>query len=105
MYVTFQEKYLQDLYEQGTTDDKHHRFQPDIVMRYTKCIKYLLDAKGTEDLKRINSLHYEVLKGDRQGISSIRVNKKYRVEFTVRETCEEAIITVCNIIDLSNHYK
>lgn len=22
MYVTFQEKYLQDLYEQGTTDDK-----------------------------------------------------------------------------------
>lgn len=105
MYVTFQEKYLQDLYEQGTTDDKHHRFQPDIVRRYAKCIKYLLDAKDTEDLKRVNSLHYETLKGDRQGISSIRVNKKYRVEFTVKETLEEAIITVCNIIDLSNHYK
>lgn len=105
MYVTFQEKYLQDLYEQGRTDDKQHRFQPDIVRRYQRCIDYLLDAESTEALKRINSLNYEVLKGNKQGISSIRVNKKYRVEFTVRETCEEAIITVCNILDLSNHYK
>lgn len=105
MYVTFEEKYLQDLYEQGTTDDKHHRFQPDIVKRYKKCIQYLAAAKDIEALKRINSLNYETLKGDRQGISSIRVNKKYRVEFTVKETLEEAIITVCNIIDLSNHYK
>ena len=53
----------------------------------------------------INSLNYEVLKGDKRGISSIRVNDKYRVEFTVRESIEEPIVTVCNIIDLSNHYK
>ena len=105
MVVTFEEKYLQDLYERGTTDDKRHRFQPDIVKRYARCIDYLMDAKCTEDLMRINSLNYEVLKGDKQGVSSIRVNSKYRVEFTVRETPDEPVITVCNILDLSNHYK
>lgn len=53
----------------------------------------------------INSLNYEVLKGDKKGVSSIRVNNKYRIEFTVKETMDEPIITVCNIIELSNHYK
>lgn len=105
MVVTFEEKYLQELYEKGATDDKKHRFQPDIVKRYAKCIDYLLDAKCTEDLRLINSLNYEVLRGDKQGVSSIRVNKKYRVEFTVKETLDEPVITVCNILELSNHYK
>lgn len=54
---------------------------------------------------QINSLNYEALKGDKQGISSIRVNDKYRVEFIVKETTDEPIITICNVIDLSNHYK
>ena len=45
------------------------------------------------------------LKGDKAGISFVRVNNKYRVEFTVRDSIEEPIVTVCNIIELSNHYK
>ncbi|WP_106831781.1 type II toxin-antitoxin system RelE/ParE family toxin [Parabacteroides pacaensis] len=105
MYVTFEEKYLQDLYERGTTDDKHHRYLPDIVERYKKCIDLMKKVPDTVSLAKYNSLNYELLKGDKQGISSIRVNKKYRVEFTVKETWEKPIITVCNIIDLSNHYK
>lgn len=105
MFVTFEEVYLQELYEKGKTSDKKHRFQPDIVKRYKKCIDILLTAEKVENLMLINSLNYEVLTGDKQGISSIRVNDKYRIEFTVKETIEEPIITVCNIIDLSNHYK
>lgn len=105
MFVTFEETYLQDLYEKGKTNEKKHRYQPDIVKRYKKCIDTLLGARSAEDLMQINSLNYEVLKGDKQGISSIRVNDKYRIEFTIKETMDEPIITVCNIIDLSNHYK
>ncbi len=105
MYVTFEKQYLQDLYEKGKTDDKKHRYQPDIVKRYKRCIDTLLSAKNIEVLFPLSSLNYEVLKGDKQGISSIRVNNKYRIEFTIKETCEEAIITVCNVIELSNHYK
>ncbi len=105
MIVTFEKQYLKDLYEKGETGNKKYRFQPDIVRRYQKCIKYLWSSKNPEELMQINSLNYEVLKGDKQGISSIRVNNKYRIEFTVKETLEEAVLTVCNIIELSNHYK
>ncbi len=105
MFVTFQETYLQELYEKGTTDDKNHRYQPDIVKRYRKCIDLMYDVPDTVSLAKYNALHYEVLRGDKKGISSIRVNNKYRIEFTVRETPGEPIITVCNIIELSNHYK
>ena len=70
-----------------------------------KCIQLMKKVPDIESLAKYNSLNYEVLKGDKNGISSIRVNDKYRVEFTVRETMEEPIIIVCNIIDLSNHYK
>ena len=105
MIVTFEEKYLRDLYEKGTTNDKKHRYQPDIIKRYRKCINTLLAVKAVQDLLFINSLNYEILKGDKQGISSIRVNDKYRIEFIIKETVEEPIVTICNIIDLSNHYK
>lgn len=105
MVVTFEDAYLSDLYEKGKTDDKKHRYQPEVVRRYQKCIDFLLDARKIEDLLPIHSLNYEVLKGNKAGISSIRVNNKYRVEFTVRDSMEEPIVTVCNIIELSNHYK
>ena len=47
---------------------------------------------------------YEQGEGDKAGISSIRVNDKYRIEFTV-SYLEEPIVTICNILELSNHYK
>jgi proteic killer suppression protein len=57
-----------------------------------------------ETLYQIKSLNYEVLSGDKAGISSIRVNDKYRIEFTVN-MYEEPLVTICNILELSNHYK
>ena len=103
--VTFEEKYLQELYETGKTSDKKHRFQPEIVRKYQYCIQYLLGASYIEALYQVSGLNYEELKGDKFGISSIRVNKKYRIEFTVKDNGVEPLITVCNILELSNHYK
>lgn len=105
MIVTFEEEYLQELYEKGTTDDKKHRYQPDIVKRYQKRIQLMKNTADIPSLAKYNSLHYEALIGDKKGLLSIRVNDKYRIEFTVRESAEEPIVTVCNIIELSNHYK
>lgn len=103
MIVTFEQEYLKVLYEQGR-DDKKHRFQPNIVCRYKRCIDYLKQVKKIEELFLIPSLHYEVLKEDKFGISSVRVNDQYRVEFIVMEQ-GEPVITICNILELSNHYK
>jgi proteic killer suppression protein len=105
MIVTFEKEYLRDLYETGKSDDKKHRFQPDVIVKYRKRVKTLQDAERIEDLFTINSLNYEALKGDKAGLSSIRVNKQYRLEFTVTDNGVESVATVCNIIELSNHYK
>ena len=85
--------------------DKKHRFQPDIVKRYKRGIDYLKQVRNIEELFLLPSLHYEVLKGDKAGVSSIRVNDQYRIEFTVEQVSEPIVVTICNIIELSNHYK
>lgn len=105
MVVTFEEKYLSELYETGTTTDKKHRFQSEIARKYRYCIKLLESASSIESLYQVKSLHYEVLKGKKKGISSIRVNIQYRIEFIVTYESTEPVITVCNILELSNHYK
>ena len=104
MVVAFEKEYLRDLYEAGKSDKKH-RFQPDIVKRYKRGIDYLKQARNVEELFLLPSLHYEVLKGDKAGVSSIRVNDQYRIEFTVEQVSEPIVVTICNIIELSNHYK
>jgi len=105
MDIKFDKKYLQELYEIGVTTDKKHRFQPAIVKRYQARIETLEDAENTAKLFTINSLRYEKLHGDKEGLESIRVNDQYRIEFKTTQVVSETVITVCNIIELSNHYK
>ena len=105
MIVTFEEDYLKDLYTKGDCNDKKHRYQPDIIKRYKRCVDYLKAAYRKEDLFLIKSLNFEALQGDKEGRFSIHVNNKYRIEFTLSETREEPILTICNIVELSNHYK
>ncbi len=54
---------------------------------------------------RINSLNYEKLKGDKMGLSSVRVNDQYRIEFEEYIEDGHSVATICNITELSNHYK
>ena len=105
MIVTFDKQYLCDLYEKGKSSDKKHRFQPFIIEKYKERIDTLKRANRIEDLFSVTSLNYEVLQGDKQGVSSIRVNQKYRIEFTVAVNDVNSFLTVCDIKELSNHYK
>lgn len=97
MIVVFDKDYLRELYETGNSDKKH-RFQPDIVKRYKDRINTLKNKDSIEALYNMKSLHYEVLKGDKVGISSIRVNDQYRIEFTVSEEETETVVYICNIL-------
>ncbi len=105
MIVEFGEEYLRDLYTLGTCNDKKHRYRVDVIKRYKRGIDYLKWANRIEDLFRINSLNFEALRGNKHGRYSIRVNNQYRIEFTIRETTEDPILTICKIIELSNHYE
>ena len=105
MEIKFEKKYLEELYLTGKASDKKHRFQPDIVKRYKLRIEALESASCVEEVMQINSFRYKELEGDKKGISSIRVNDKYRIEFKVTKVVSETVVTICSIIELSNHYK
>lgn len=105
MIVTFEQTYLQELYTLGRANDKKHRFHPQIVAKYVKIVNLMKFQENVLGLTKYGSLHYEKLHGDKEGFSSVRVNDQYRIEFT--ESMEEGkpIATICNITELSNHYK
>lgn len=105
MEIKFDKDYLRQLYEEGKATDKKHRFQPHIVAKYRKTVDLLESLDVVEDLYRFHSLHYEVLTGDKAGLESVRVNDQYRIEMKTEKLSSETIVTVCNIIELSNHYK
>ena len=104
MEISFNEQYLKEMYLTGRTDKKH-RFQPQIVRKYIRIINLMIDVQNILELLQYNSLNYEKLKGDKIGLSSVRVNNQYRIEFEERTKAGETVATICNITDLSNHYK
>ena len=65
----------------------------------------MISQSDTMALLKYNALRYEQLKGDKTGLSSVRVNDQYRIEFEEKTVENQTIATICNITELSNHYK
>ena len=89
----------------GRCRNKKYRFQPQVVRGYQKAVKYLIQANRIEDLFPFKSLHFEALHGEKEGLFSVKANDQYRVEFSVTESEDKPIVTVCNVLELSTHYK
>lgn len=106
MNVEFGKEYLAELYEKGETDDKKHRFQSQIINGYLKCIKALINTTCMEDVYTFRALNYEKLKGNKKGLSSLRINNQYRLEFReISSQSNQTIIEICSLVDITNHYK
>jgi len=105
MIVTFEKTYLKELYTLGKAKDKKHRLQPQIISKYIKVVELMIQQENVLGLSKYGSLHYEKLHGDKEGLSSVRVNDQYRIEFTEEVENGKHIATICNITELSKHYK
>lgn len=106
MEIEFEKDYLRELYEVGKTSNKKYSFQPSVTKQFKNTIDKLRNANRIEDLFPFKSLNYEKLVGDRAGLESVRVNQQYRIEFYSQIKGKEPnIITICSIVELSNHYK
>jgi len=104
--IEFEKDYLRELYEVGKTSNKKYRFQPSVAKQFKTAIDKLRNANRIEDLFPFKSLNYEKLVGAKAGLESVRVNQQYRIEFYSKTKGEEPdIITICSIVELSNHYK
>lgn len=104
MQIVFKQEYLSSLYY-NLSSDKKHRFQPEVIKKYVKVVNILKNARSVEDLFPFKSLNYEKLSGEKAGIESVRINGKYRLEFQTERIEAQVIVTICNILELSNHYQ
>jgi proteic killer suppression protein len=106
MVIEFEKEYLKELYENGKTSNKKYRFQPQLIKQYKRTVDILKSAPDTEFLYKFKSLHYEKKEGNKKGIEAVYVNTQYRIEFESRIQDEtENKITICSLLELSNHYK
>ncbi|MBO8443238.1 MAG: type II toxin-antitoxin system RelE/ParE family toxin [Spirochaetes bacterium] len=81
MIRTFRDKLTEQIFE----GESPKRLSPDISRRALRRLIDLDNAVSPTDLMVPPSNHLEQLKGDRQGMYSIRVNDRYRICFSWRE--------------------
>ena len=105
MQVTFKQEYLRELYEKGQSSNKKYRFQPAIIRKYGRVVNLMISEDNVLGLMKYGSLHCEHLHGDKEGLSSVRVNDQYRIEFEEFVKDGETVASICEITELSNHYK
>lgn len=80
MDVEFADKTLASL---ETDDPSPTRLPVHVIKAARRKLVALRAATDDRALRNWKSLHYEKLKGDREGQRSIRVNDKYRIIFTL----------------------
>lgn len=65
-----------------------------------------MNVEFEKDLYTFKALNYEKLKGDKRGLSSLRINNQYRLEFReIPNQSNQMIIEICSLVDITNHYK
>lgn len=70
-----------------------------VIMSCRRKLVLLRAAPDERTLRNWKSLHYEKLKGDREGQRSIRLNGKWRLVFRLDESTAPPKIVVAEIAD------
>ena len=105
MNIEFEDKALEELYENGHTAIKpYNRRSKDVIVRYVKVVNYMKAACRIENLYLINSLHYEKKKGNLKGVDVVRINDKYRLHFRSTPN-KQGIVVNAIITDITKHYE
>ncbi len=87
---------LRELYEGKSSNATYGR---DLVRAFRKKMG-LIDAAETEqDLRAMNSLHFEKLVGDRAGQHSIRLNKQWRLILELERDENGRLLAIIEIDD------
>lgn len=71
----------------------------EIVRAYRKRMLQIRAALDERDFYALKSLHFEKLKGDRDGQCSIRLNKQWRLVFELRGDHPCKIVGIVEIVD------
>jgi len=102
MRVVIEDQYLSILYNNGKSMGKP-KFGQQIELAFIKRVLQMEQAPDTDTLRKIKSLHFEQLKGDLKGKTSIRVKDGFRLIFRVENDGNNKRVEIIAIEELSNH--
>jgi len=77
----------------------HARLGRDVFRAFVQKVQILANADSEADLYAIKSLHFEKRMGDRQGQRSIRLNKQFRLVFTIQKTDDGSMAWIIKVVD------
>lgn len=80
-------------------------FQREVIKQYKKKVQLLIAADSIDELGYFKSLNFKKLKGKRKNEYSIRLNKQYRLIFTIDSKKNEIVFDVLIIDEISKHYE
>jgi len=102
--IIFKSQHLLNLYSE--TKDNNFKIQKTIVKKFRRVVKELYAIKKIDDLRNHVGLNYKKLKGDMRGISSVRLNRKFRILFNeLSLDSDQSQIEILEILEISNHYE
>jgi proteic killer suppression protein len=85
------------------TDQAHQTKLPvAVISSYRRKVVQLKAAPDERTLRNLKALHYEKLKGDREGQRSIRLNEAWRAIFRLDESSSSPRI---EMLEITNHYE
>ena len=82
-----------------TEDAGRTRLPVAVIKSARRKLTVIRAATDDRSLRNWKSLHYEKLKGDRDGLRSVRLNDQFRMVFTLNENVTPQIVTIIAIED------
>ena len=70
-----------------------------VISSFRRKIGLIRAAPDERTLRNWKSLHYEKLRGDRNGQFSIKINDQWRIVFTVNTECEPPKMLILEVVD------
>jgi proteic killer suppression protein len=92
----FASKKLEKLY---TSETGAEQYQPAVVEAFFEVMAAIDSAVDERDLRKLQGLHYEALKGRRKGEYSLRLNKQLRLIVEREVEAGERVLAVTRIED------
>jgi proteic killer suppression protein len=74
-------------------------FSQEIVRSYRKKMQQIRASRDERDLMVLKSLHFEKLKGNREGQHSIRLNLQWRLVLEIRGSHPCKVVGIIEIVD------
>lgn len=71
----------------------------EVVRAYRKRMQQIRAARDERDFMQLKSLHFEKLKGDRQGQHSVRLNLQWRLILEIRGGHPCKVVGIVEIVD------